>query len=99
LFAAPIELPCPRGVSNPLCNRTAELRYERQAYGPDAAAIPFGLLLLCRETLAEATGRTTSCDRRLPYATTIYAVAGHMHLHGVDIRIELNPGRPGATLL
>src|SRR6185312_17078415 len=31
--------------------------------------------------------------------TTIYAVLGHMHVRGVDIRVELNPGRPGATLL
>jgi hypothetical protein len=98
-FFAPIELPCPAGVKNPLCNRAAELAYLRKAYGPEAAATPFALLLFCGKTLAEATGTTTTCDRRLDHATTIYAVAGHMHVRGVDIRVELNPGRPGATLL
>ena len=29
----------------------------------------------------------------------IYGVAGHMHLRGVDIRIELNPGTPRAQTL
>ena len=99
LFLAPIELPCPAGVKNPMCNRSAELRYLSKEFGQQAAAEPLGLLFLCGKTLAQATGTTTSCDRRLPYPTTIYAVAGHMHVRGVDIRIELNPGRPGATLL
>jgi len=29
----------------------------------------------------------------------IYGVAGHMHLRGVDIRIDLNPGTPSARVL
>jgi hypothetical protein len=29
----------------------------------------------------------------------IYGVAGHMHLRGVDIRLELNPGTPNAQTL
>jgi hypothetical protein len=29
----------------------------------------------------------------------IYGVAGHMHLRGTDIRIELNPGAPRAQTL
>jgi hypothetical protein len=98
-FFAPIEVPCPAGVKNPLCNRAAAIRSLDKAYGADAAATPNALLQFCGKTLAAAVGSTTSCDRQLTAPTTIYAVLGHMHVRGVDIRVELNPGRPGATLL
>ena len=32
-------------------------------------------------------------------AGTVYAVAGHMHLLGKSIRVELNPGTPRARTL
>jgi len=98
-YFAPIELPCPAGIKNPLCNRAAAIRYLGKAYGPDAAATPDGLLQFCGKRLPAAAGPTTTCDRKLDGATTIYAVLGHMHMRGVDIRVELNPGRPGSTLL
>ena len=41
----------------------------------------------------------TSCDRTVNRPLRIYGVAGHMHLRGVDIRIELNPGTPRAQTL
>src|SRR5262249_43922890 len=84
-------------VKNPLCNRDNAIADNVKKYGFVGAALPEGLLQLCGETVASARGSTTSCDRRLTSATTIYAVGGHMHVRGVDIRIELNPGRPGAT--
>ncbi len=99
-YFAPIEVPCPAGAKGPLCNRAAAIRELRKAYGADAASTPDGLLLFCGKSLPSAAGSTTTCDRQLDGATTIYAVAGHMHVRGVDIRVELNPGRPGgATLL
>jgi hypothetical protein len=98
-YFAPIEVPCPAGVKNPLCNRAAAIRYLRKAYGADAAATPDALLQFCGRQLPAARGPTTTCDRRLDGATTIYAVLGHMHVRGVDIRVELNPGRRGSTLL
>jgi protein involved in polysaccharide export with SLBB domain len=36
------------------------------------------------------------CDRKVQEPTTIRAVAGHMHLLGRKIRIEVNPGTPQA---
>src|SRR5205823_883149 len=96
---APIELPCPAGVKNPLCNRAAAIRYLRKAYGAESAATPNELLQFCGKKQPAAAGATTTCDRQLDGATTIYAVLGHMHVRGVDIRVELNPGGPGATLL
>jgi hypothetical protein len=98
-YFAPIEVPCPAGVTNPLCNRAAAIGYLKRAYGADAASTPDALLQFCGKKLPAAANSTTSCDRRLNAATTIYAVMGHMHVRGVDIRVELNPGRSGATLL
>jgi hypothetical protein len=98
-FFAPIEVPCPRGAKAPLCSRAAAIRALGKAYGPDAAATPDALLQFCGKKLPAAAGPTTTCERTLDRATTIYAVLGHMHTRGVDIRVELNPGRPGATLL
>jgi hypothetical protein len=100
LFPAPVELPCPAGATGPLCSRDAAIRQEAKAYGQAASYIPFGLLYLCKKELPAAAGPTTTCDRTLDRATTIYSVGGHMHLRGVDIKVELNPGQPtGAMLL
>jgi hypothetical protein len=99
LYFAPIELPCPAGVKNPLCTRAAAIAALRKQYGLESAAAPDALLAVCGKTLSAAVGLTTSCDRRLDGATTIYAVAGHMHVRGVDIRIELNRGHGWTTLL
>jgi hypothetical protein len=99
LFLAPIELPCPAGVHNSLCRRSAAIAALGKKFGFDSAALPDELLAACGKRLPAAVGDTTTCDRPLDAATTIYAVGGHMHVRGVDIRIELNPGHPGATLL
>ena len=99
LAPAPVELPCPAGVKSPLCSRDRAYKDEVRKYGQDAAFISVGLLFLCHKTVVEATGSTTSCDRTFNRAVRIYGVAGHMHLRGVDIRIELNPGTPRAMTL
>jgi mono/diheme cytochrome c family protein len=99
-FFAPIEVPCPANANkSPLCNRAAAIRYLGKAYGADAAATPDALLQFCGKQLPAAAGPTTTCDRKLDGATTIYAVLGHMHVRGVDVKVELNPGRRGSTLL
>jgi hypothetical protein len=95
LLPAPVELPCPAGVHNPLCSRQAAFDQEVKNYGADAAVLPLGLLYLCHETLQQAQGSTSTCTRTVNRPIRIYGVAGHMHLRGVDIRITLN----GQTLL
>jgi hypothetical protein len=106
LIPAPVELPCPRGVDSKLCSRDLAVEEEARKYGSYAALIPAGLLYLCRKTLADypsapasVKSLRTSCDRRVNRPLRIYGVAGHMHLRGFDIRIDLNPGRPAAQTL
>jgi hypothetical protein len=99
LYFAPIELPCPAGVHNPLCNRSAAIAALAKQYGPDSAAMPNVLLAFCGKSLPAAVGLTTSCARPLDGAATIYGVAGHMHMRGVDIRVELDLHGRWITLL
>ncbi len=106
VIPAPVELPCPRGVHSGLCSRDAAIRQEAWKYGYTASLIPLGLLYLCHKSLADypsapasVSSLTTTCDRRVNRPLRIYGVAGHMHLRGVDIRLDLNPGTPGAETL
>jgi hypothetical protein len=99
LIAAPVELPCPMGVSGPQCSRDQALQDEATKYGAEAAYIPIALLRLCSKTLADypqdvgdGASIATSCQRSFSTRETIYGVAGHMHLRGRDIRVVLDPG-------
>jgi hypothetical protein len=68
--------------------------------GSQAAFVPAGLLILCRGTAATPVASAVStCDRRIATPTTIHIAAGHMHLLGAAIRLELNPGTPRAKVL
>jgi mono/diheme cytochrome c family protein len=106
LVPAPVELPCPAGVRSPLCSRDRAVADERRKYGELASLIPFGLLYICGKSLADypqsvgaAKDVRTSCDRTVDRPLRIYGVAGHMHLRGFDIEVELNPGTPRAQVL
>jgi hypothetical protein len=102
LIPAPVELPCPRNVHSALCSRDVAVQQEVKKYGYYAALIPSGLLYICGKSLADypqspssVKSLSTSCDRRVNRPLRIYGVAGHMHIRGYDIRVELN----GKTLL
>jgi len=106
LLPAPVELPCPDGAAGPLCSRDEAIRQEARSYGTQASYIPFGLLYLCGKQLSDypqqvgdGSSVSTSCDRTINRPLTIYGVAGHMHLRGVDISLQLNPGTPKAATL
>jgi hypothetical protein len=99
LIAAPVELPCPAGVTGSQCSRDQALQDEASKYGAEAAYIPIALLRLCSKTLADypqdvgvGSSIGTSCQRSFSGPETIYGVAGHMHLRGRDIRVVLDPG-------
>ena len=63
-------------------------------FGPMSGPIVNGLLLVCNGTVIPTPGPTQSCTRQVEQPATIRAVAGHMHLLGSSLRIELDPGTP-----
>jgi mono/diheme cytochrome c family protein len=100
LLPGPVELACTVTERGRLCDRNEALFDLARKYGSEAAFVPAGLLVLCRGTAATPKPSTVStCDRRISTPTTIHIAAGHMHLLGSAIRLELNPGTPRAKVL
>jgi hypothetical protein len=100
LLPAPVELACGKREQGGLCSRNEALSELSRKYGSTAGLVPAGLLYLCRGTAASPRPNpVSSCDRRIMTPTTIQVVAGHMHLLGASIRLELNPGTPRARVL
>jgi hypothetical protein len=100
LLPGPVELACGKGEQTRLCSRTEALFELSRKYGPEAAFTPAGLLLLCRGSASSPQSSPVStCDRKIGQPTTIHVAAGHMHLLGASIKIELNPGTSRAQVL
>jgi hypothetical protein len=100
LLPAPVELACAEGERGRLCARSAALADLARKYGPEAAFMPTGLLFLCwRDPARVRPSSASRCDRRISEPTRILLVAGHMHLLGAAIRVELNPATPRARVL
>ncbi|WP_330475045.1 hypothetical protein [Terrabacter sp. C0L_2] len=99
LYPAPVELPCRARKSGPLCDRSAAVADVTERFGPMSRPIVNGLLLVCNGTVIPTPGPTQSCTRKVDAPATIRAVAGHMHLLGSSLRIELDPGTPKARTL
>jgi len=96
LLPAPVELPCRPGKGGPLCDRAAALTDVKARFGAGPGSIADGLHLLCPGT---PPGPVQSCTRTITDPETIRGVAGHMHLLGRSIRIEVNPGTPRARTI
>ena len=100
LLVAPVELPCAPGEAGRLCERDAAVFDLMSRFGHQSGATVAGLQLLCDgDLLAPRGGPTQRCDRKAPAPVIVRAVAGHMHLLGRSIKVELNPGTPGARTL
>lgn len=99
LLAAPVELPCLPAESGPLCDRAAAIRDVSQRFGDQAERGVAELAEYCGHGLPPVAGATQRCDHPVPAAGVVYAVAGHMHLLGRSISIELNPGTSAARTL
>jgi hypothetical protein len=95
---APIELPCAAGESGPLCDRATAIKDVAKRFGDDVGSTEGRLVESCTGGKVTA-GTTQHCDHRLRQSGTIYAVAGHMHLLGRSIKLELNPGTANARTL
>jgi len=92
LLVAPVELPCTSEESGPLCDRSASLVDLAARVGPSAGRTVAGLTLLCsRAGRPIEPGTRQSCDRTVPQDMVVRAVAGHMHLLGRSISVDLDP--------
>jgi hypothetical protein len=100
LLPAPVELACAPGESGPLCDRAAAVRDVAARFGDRSGGMVEQLNRVCNAGQAPATGAAQHCDHFVPGPGTVHAVAGHMHLLGRSITVQLNPARPdGRTLL
>ena len=97
LLPAPVELPCrPGHDQSPLCDRDTSVEDVNRRFGLAGGAADL-LHLLCGTSIEP--GQVSTCDRTIRRPTTVMGVAGHMHLLGRSIRIEVNPGKPGHRTL
>jgi hypothetical protein len=96
LLPAPVELPCrPGHTDSPLCDRTTSIADVVQRFGPVGQTNNW-LNVLCGE---QRHTEITTCARTITEPTTIRAVAGHMHLLGRSIKIQVDPGTPRARTI
>ncbi|MDR7251079.1 hypothetical protein J2X46_000051 [Nocardioides sp. BE266] len=97
LLPAPVELPCrAKHDDGPLCDRDAALADVKQRFGSEGNTADL-LHVLCGTK--PQPGEVQSCVRTLAEPMTIHGVAGHMHLLGRSITIEVNPGTPQARTI
>jgi hypothetical protein len=95
LLPAPVELPCrPGRDESDLCDRDTALADVQARFGLQAGNTADALTFLCPGE--EEPGTVQSCTRSVQEPMTIHGVAGHMHLLGRSISIEVNPGTPRA---
>jgi hypothetical protein len=95
LMLAPPDIPCPTGVTGPLCNRAASLANLGQRFGSSAVAEVNGIEALCGNNPSDPpVGNTASCTSRIDKSGYIVRVYAHMHLLGRGFKMVLNPGTP-----
>ena len=95
-FPAAVDLPCPTGVSGPLCDRTASVAEQTARVGPVGELAANGLELACHHDALHPVvsgGRvTTSCTYPMGGHFTIRQVTPHMHLLGQDASVTIQRG-------
>jgi hypothetical protein len=97
LLPAPVELPCrPKHSDGELCEREAAVADVKERFGADGNTADL-LYFLCGGK--PRAGEVQSCVRTLADPITIHGVAGHMHLLGRSLKIEVNPGTPQARTI
>jgi hypothetical protein len=95
-FAAP-DLPCPAGVSGPLCDRAASLARQGQEFGQSAIGFVNVIESACgRSPTDPPAGDSTSCTFPASASGYIVRAQAHMHLLGQGFKLVLNPGTPQA---
>ena len=100
LFAAPVELACPPGVTGPLCDRRASLMDLASRTGNASMQQALGLNLMCGQNPNRPTPSLTSkCDKMMTKSFSVVSAGPHMHLLGRTLRMTLNPGRDDAKII
>ncbi|HET8961383.1 hypothetical protein [Nocardioides sp.] len=97
LLPAPVELPCrPAHDQGALCDRDAAVADVQERFGRAGGAAD-GLYFLCGG--GPRPGNVQSCTRTVSEPATVRGVAGHMHLLGRSIEVEVNPGTDRARTI
>ncbi|MFC6016812.1 monooxygenase [Plantactinospora solaniradicis] len=99
LLSAPVELPCAEDERGELCAREAAVRDVQRRFGAESGGQAEQLNDFCNRGRGPVAGNTQHCDHEIREAGLIHALAGHMHLLGRAIKIELNPGTAKARTL
>jgi len=93
LFAAPVELACPSGVTGPLCDRNASLRDLATRTDKTSFLEAQAIAAICGKNPAKPIpSLSNSCDRIIRSDFKIIAAGPHMHLLGKKLKMTLNPG-------
>jgi hypothetical protein len=82
--------------SGPLCDRDAAIEDVTRRFGDEVGSMAESLIRWCGNG-KPVPGTTRHCDHPIEAEATIHAVAGHMHLLGRSIKIEVNRGTAGAA--
>ena len=97
--AAP-DVPCPTGVTGPLCDRSAALADLGKRFGPGAVVETQVIEAICgRNPTDPPVGVSTTCVRPAEPGRKILRITPHMHLTGSSMQVVLNPGTPNAKTL
>jgi hypothetical protein len=93
---APVEIPCPEGVTGEACDRDHAIT--QSGDGSDA------LLAICGQSLEQyaaqdPTNARTFCDTTVPVSGWVLSVMSHQHKLGRTTRTILNPDTPEAQIL
>ncbi len=98
-LAAP-DVPCPAGITGPLCSRPAALADLGKRFGARAVAENQGIEFLCGRNPADPpAGVSTTCVQKAEPGWKILRITPHMHLTGAAMTVTLNPGTPKAKVL
>ncbi len=99
-LVAPPNIPCPAGVTGPMCNYQASLAYLNQRFGADGLEMAKGIDQLCGENPDDpSVGNTATCTWPVGSNGYIDRIQPHMHLLGVAFTMVLNPGTPQARTI
>jgi Copper type II ascorbate-dependent monooxygenase, C-terminal domain len=93
LMLASPNIPCPSGVTGPLCNRASELANVGQRFGQSAVQEVDGIEAACDENPSDPpVGDTASCTTSVGQSGYLVRVYAHMHLLGAAFKMVLNAG-------